>query len=730
MKHLLVFLLFVSSFSWAQKREKKSTKVDSVSYYIELSNFNIKTNNYRFSLDFAQKAIDYANQKKEVKSEAYANSLIGGIYFELKKFDDAIDSYYRSVSLYNTLKPSSQQAYCYYQLGLCYMEKENYPVAENNFEKAKAIFQTIKIPDAIELLNLQKAIVYKAKGQQKLAIPILNQIIAKPDLADATKTKAEALYQMGSIELANDRSNLALNYLSRALVLNKKDNNYEQKSEILLALSKTYEKLLNIKKAHIFLKDYLELKDSIAALNTKKLGTEDYAEFKDNERLKTIEQLDKENKEQQKANKVAKLISILAIALIAILSLLSLSLYKNNIIRTQSNLLLKEKNNELQIAKEKAEKASKARAEFLSTVSHELRTPLNAINGITHLLLEENPKESQMNYLTSLKFSGNYLLTFINEILEINRIESNAIETENINFNLKLLLSNIQNSLKELASINNNTFTVEMDPDIPEFLIGDPTKLSQIFLNLINNALKFTKNGEVKVILDTNEINEEFTSIHFKVVDTGIGIPAEKIETVFESFSQGSIEINRKYGGTGLGLAIVRKLVDLLGGKIKLESEVGKGSAFSFDLSFKIGTDEKVIEEKLSEQNDAILVGKRVLLIEDNKINQMITKRMVENKGMICVDVIDNGEDAIEAVKNNSYDLVLMDVHLPGINGTIATQTIRTFNQKIKIIALTAISLNENREMLLSYGMNDVITKPFNPDEFYNIIAKNLADIA
>ncbi len=724
MRYFFLFLFFFPALLSAQKQQNKASKVDSVAYYIELSNFNIKTNNYKFSLDFAQKAIDYANVKKDVKSEAYANSMLGGIYFELKKYDDAIESYYKSVSLYNTLKPSTQQAFCYYQLGLCFMEKESYLLAENNFDKAKTIYNTIKIPDAIELLNLQKAIVYKAKGQYKLAVPILNQIIAKPDASDLSKTKAEALYQIGTIELGNDRSNLALNYLTRAYALNAKDKNTEQKAEILYALSLVYEKLLDINKAHLYLKRHLELKDSIAALNSKKLGADDYVEFKDSERLKTIEQLDKENKEQQKANKVAKLISILAIALISILSLLSLSLYKNNIIRNQSNLLLKEKNNELQLAKEKAEKASKARAEFLSTVSHELRTPLNAINGITHLLIEENPKPSQMNYLTSLKFSGNYLLTFINEILEINRIESSAIETENINFDLKLLLRNIQNSLKELASINNNTFTIEIDPNIPDFLIGDPTKLSQIFLNLINNALKFTKNGEVKVILDTNEINEEFTSIHFKILDTGIGIPEEKIESVFESFSQGSIEINRKYGGTGLGLTIVKKLVDILGGKIKLESQVGKGSAFSFDLSFKIG-DEQTVIEKLGDFDDSILKDKKVLLIEDNKINQMITKRMVENKGMIC-EVIDNGEDAIEAAKNKDYDLILMDVHLPGINGTIATQTIRTFDKKIRIIALTAISLNENREMLLSYGMNDVITKPFDPNDFYRIITMNM----
>lgn len=726
MRYLLALLLFMSTLVSAQKKPKHTRKIDSVAYYIELSNFNIKTNNYKYSLDFAQKAIDYAHNQLNVKSEAHASSVLGGIYFELKKYDDAIESYYKSVALYNTLKPSSDQGFCYYQLGLCFMEKENYNSAEANFDKAKTIYTAIKIPDAIELLNLQKAILYKAKGQNKLAIPIFNQIIAKPDRDDLTHTRAEALFQMGNIELQNERSNLALNYLSRALSINERDQNPEQKAKILLALSKVYDKLLNTDKAFYFLKKHLELKDNLATVNSKKLGVEDYVEFKDNERLKTIEQLDRENKEQQKANKVAKLISILAIALISILSLLSLSLYKNNIIRNQSNQLLKEKNSELQIAKEKAEKASKARAEFLSTVSHELRTPLNAINGITHLLLEENPKPSQMNYLNSLKFSGNYLLTFINEILEINRIESSAVETEYINFDLKQLLSNIQHSLKELAGINNNTFTVEIDPSIPDYLVGDPTKLSQIFLNLINNALKFTKNGEVKVILQTNEINEEFTSIHFRIVDTGIGIPQEKLESVFESFSQGSIEINRKYGGTGLGLTIVKKLIEIMGGKIHLESEVGKGSTFYFDLSFKIGHDQSHIEAQSLDFDDSVLDGKKVLLIEDNKINQMITKKMVENKGMIC-EVIDNGEDAIEAVKNNKYDLVLMDVHLPGINGTIATQTIRTFDKKTKIVALTAISLNENREMLLSYGMNDVLTKPFGPNDFYRVLSQTVS---
>ncbi len=306
--------------------------------------------------------------------------------------------------------------------------------------------------------------------------------------------------------------------------------------------------------------------------------------------------------------------------------------------------------------------------------------------------------------------------------MEIQKIDSTKIEIENINFNLKQLLGNIKNSLKELASTNNNNFTLEIDPNIPKNLIGDPTRLSQIFLNLINNALKFTHNGNVNVTTKLLSTEGTKATIFFEVKDDGIGISKDKLETVFDSFAQGSVGINRKYGGTGLGLTIVKKLVDILGGQIKLESVYGKGASFSFELPFEVV--EKPLQiEKIKLYDDALLANKKILIVEDNKINQMVSKRMLENKGIDC-KIIDNGEDAIEVVKTDTFDMILMDVHLPGINGTVATKKIREFDKKTPIIALTAISLNENRKMLLSYGMTDVITKPFVPEDFYSTIAK------
>jgi signal transduction histidine kinase len=722
MKWIWLFLC-MPFFFFGQKNSTK--KVDSTAYFIQLANFNKKTNNYKSSLAFSQKAFNYAKANSSIKGQGDAMFSLGTTYFDLKKMTDAIETFEKCAYFYSQLAPSTDYALCYYNIGLCYMNLEEFSKAEANFDKAQSIYDIMKI-DTSQFLNLQKGILYKNNGKTDMAYKLFNVIISKDDSKDIFKTKAEALYQLGIIEEHQNHNNLAANYLTRALKLSAKDQNLDQKAKILLELSVTYEKLLDLKRSHGFLKSHLALKDSIAHSNNKKLDVNDYVDFKESERLKEIDQMTKENEAQQKTNKFAKLISILAIALITILSLLSLSLYKNNIIRTQSNNTLKEKNFELQIAKDNAEKASKARAEFLSTVSHELRTPLNAINGITHLLIEDNPKENQLHYLNSLKFSGNYLLTFINEILEINRIESNNIEIEYIDFNIKQLLLDIKNSMTEIATNNNNRFMLEIDENVPEMLLGDPTKLSQIFINLINNALKFTRDGEVKVVAKVVETGDDYARINFAVSDTGIGIPEDKQETIFESFSQGSIEINRKYGGTGLGLTIVKKIVDLLGGEINLTSEVGVGTTFDFELNLFNGKKE-IILEKVNLYSDEVLKNKNILVVEDNKINQMVTKKMLEKKEIRCF-IIDNGEESVEIMsKENQFDLVLMDVHLPGINGTIATQKIREFDTEIPIIALTAISLNENREMLLSFGMTDVITKPFEPENFYRVIASNLS---
>ena len=724
-KRLFLILLSVFSLSvFSRNGQGSVSKVDSSFFYTEKANYFKNNKVFDKALENAHKSIVFGQKTNNIDALANGYYCLSTVYINLKKYDIAIENLLRTVSILNTVQVNSKLALSYYNLGLCYMQKESFSKAESYFQKASSVYESINLSNAINMVNLQKGLMYLDKREVIQAENIFLQISHLPVGKDTFKLQSEALYQLGKIKAKEKINNLAINYLNRGYLLSIDNKNITQQLKISKKLSEVYDNMKQTNNSLAFLKIHTRLKDSLDFLSENSDKTLVTERFKVDDMMRSLDKLDKEKKQQEKSNKFSKLINILSIALITILSLLSLSLYKNNIIRNKSNELLRDKNSELEIAKERIEKASKARAEFLSTVSHELRTPLNAINGISHILLDDKPKPSQIEYLKSLKFSGNYLLTYINEILEINRIESDNIEVESISFNIKELLNNIQNSLKEQASQNNNDFILNIDNEVPEILIGDPTKLSQIFINLINNALKFTQNGTITV--NSKLINKDDYNclIKFEIQDTGIGIPKDKQESIFESFSQGSVEINRKYGGTGLGLTIVKRLVSLMNGKISVNSEIGFGSIFTFNLSFKVGkqiipsTVNNLIDEK-------IFVNKNVLLVEDNKINQMITKKFLEKKKMRC-EICENGEDAISKMQANQYDLVLMDVHLPGINGTIATAEIRKFNPSTPIIALTAISLNENREMLLSYGMNDVITKPFNPDNFYKVIENTL----
>ena len=431
-----------------------------------------------------------------------------------------------------------------------------------------------------------------------------------------------------------------------------------------------------------------------------------------------------EIEQQQKVN-ISKLTSVLSSALLIIISLLTISLYRNNQIKFKTNDLLLKKNKELQIAKEDAEKAMRAKGQFLSTVSHELRTPLYAVTGLTHLLLEEDPKASQKEHLKSLKFSGEYLLDFINDILQINKIDANKLVAEKLIFDFNKTLEDVIYSLRQTAKENKNVIIINIDENIPKKLIGDPLKLSQILINLVGNALKFTENG--KVIVNAKLLNSDKGryKIHFEVNDEGIGISEEMQQNIFESFSQGSIQINRKYGGTGLGLTIVRSLLSLFNSDINVKSEIGMGSSFYFSLEFTTPDPSEIIEVGSEDLEEAILKDLYFLIVEDNKINQVITKKMLAKKGINC-DVADNGYDAIKLAKENTYDLILMDIHMPGISGLKATEEIRKFDKNIPIIALTALTIDESTDDFFSYGCNDIITKPFKPDLFYKIIGASI----
>jgi signal transduction histidine kinase/ActR/RegA family two-component response regulator len=380
----------------------------------------------------------------------------------------------------------------------------------------------------------------------------------------------------------------------------------------------------------------------------------------------------------------------------------------------------KELENQLIHAKDAAENATVAKSHFLSAMSHEIRTPMNAVIGFTNLLLQLEPRADQMEYLSMLKFSAENLLVLINDILDFSKIEEGKIEIEETDFSVKDLTNNIRLALLPKAIEKNIQLKLLMDADLPDNLIGDPVRLGQILTNLVSNAVKFTKAGRVIISVSLNTRLEDYTSIDFEVADTGIGIENEKLEYIFESFTQASSDITRKFGGTGLGLAITKRLLQLMSSDISVKSEPGKGSTFCFSLKLKNSLKKSGTPFQQAQADDRNLQGVRVLIAEDNKINVVLARQYMKLWGVVC-DVADNGRVAFDMVQHNDYDLVLMDLQMPEMDGYQATEVIRSLPEakykKLPIIALTASATVDIKDIAFASGMNDYVTKPFNPKE-------------
>lgn len=564
-------------------------------------------------------------------------------------------------------------------------------------------------------------------GKTEQAIVLYNSLVVNQDEYEKDYLATAANLELTKLYKEQENYENAIKYGESALQIAQANEFLGEYLEANRLMADLYEKTGQFQKALEPIQNLLWLRDSVYTIEKLESEKINAREVTITQLVKRVDQQREELEDLSESANRSEITAILTSAFLTIISLLAVSLYRNNQIKLKTNDLLQTKNRELQTARDAAVQAMEAKTNFLSTVSHELRTPLYAVTGLTHLMLEENPRKNQLEHLKSLKFSGDYLLNFINDILQINKIDADKLEPLEVECHLNKILTDVIHSLQQSAKERNNQLILDYDSQIPAHLMSDPVKLSQIFMNLVGNAIKFTKDGEVVIITKLLSKDEDSANIYFEIRDNGIGIDKERQATIFDSFEQGSIQINREYGGTGLGLTIVKSLLALFGSEIQLESEPGSGTSFFFELRMNCKDD--LVDEIPFEISpmEYQYKGLHLLVVEDNKINQVITSKMLAKKEISC-DIANNGSEAIGLARANKYDGILMDIHMPGISGVVATEEIRKFDPETPIIALTAISLDDSLEAFYAAGCNDVVTKPFKPEVFYTKIGENIVE--
>ena len=670
--------------------------------------------NYEKSLEKSGIALQYAFDLKNDTLIARNYNIIAINFHDLGEVDKAVFFYKKALFYAEQSNIVSLRMMITSNLGnLYFFEKKMYNDGITYYKESLKFGKQEKYLKEVAITNLNIVWSYFNIGDYKEGLPYLNYINEhKNDLKggqnDIALNFLNGMYW--SHENDNDKAN---QYFLKAITYNEPEG---EKADLLYAYleySKFLSKIGKFDEAYKNLVSYNKIRDDVT--DKEKLRRASTAGFNRelDEYKRQIDKIENEKIEQYHSLKKSRIIVVLFIVISLILLLLIITLIKNIRLKKKANI-------ELLQAKEIAEEASLLKTQFISTISHELRTPLYGVVGITNMLLEEHKELSNSQHLSSLKFSARYLLSLVNDILQINKIEENKVVLENLTFNISDEIAMIKNSLSFLSQKNNNIISVHIDPDIPEYLIGDKLRLAQILINLVSNALKFTKDGEVEIIVNLQKSEGKYHYLEFNIKDNGVGIAIVDQGKVFEKF----VQVGRKdedYQGTGLGLSIVKRLLGLFGTTILLKSNIGEGTSFLFTIPFECdpAKTKTIIDEiHVDLTSDEIY---KILVVEDNLINQLVTRKIIEKNNYIC-QVVDDGFGALQILENEDFDLILMDINMPLMNGFETTKRIRQLGIKTPIVALTAFDKDEITDEALSSGMNDIIIKPFEPVKLFKIM--------
>lgn len=741
--------------------------------------------NYPQALDYAlqsQKFYEAAGDKRGIASALYKAGLIYGIQKDNQK---ALDCFLRSLKLSEETGRKDLIADNLQNAADVYIMQGDYPKALQFSLRAYQLSgdQGDKSGVGVNLLNIGKCYHAIAENKSKTALPDTLTALPVPTrlqrahyyLAKAIDVQKEA-GDLGQLEetyevlskvqyLEGDKEGSKESFKQHNVYLEsmynqdksnevaRKDMQYvfTKKQETLKQESQEKESAMQKEMMLSSLKHEYEMKQAAATSEKEREQLRYEEELKQKQISLEYErkqagleaqaavakaELEKTNALNAAKSAQAKKERVFYIICIGLFAAMSVVWYNRFKLMRENKKVLEEKNKQIaaeketaELMRERAENSEKFKQMFLANMSHEIRTPMNAVSGMTEILLEKQPRPDQVSYLQAISKSSDVLLHIINDILDLSKIEAGKMELEAIDFSLSDTVKQVKDTLAHRADEKGLQLTIDIQKGLTDVVVGDPFRLNQVLINLGGNAIKFTERGGVQLELREEHRDEKSVSIRFSIIDTGIGIPADKINSLFGNFAQVNSSDTRKYGGTGLGLSISKQLVELHGGKIAIESVLGSGTTFYFIIKYPKGSTE-LLEQRIRQEKKAdgsILNGLRILLADDNEYNRIVVNETLLLKADVQIDNVINGEEALHAARDNRYDVVLMDVQMPVMNGLDATIAIRKLpapNKDVPIIALTASTLRNDIDKCIQSGMNSYVPKPFKAWQLINTIAE------